>query len=169
MKTRISRTLVALAAAGLIGSATLWTAAVAGDKWEHGGERHSMRHGPGATLGMGPMRGLMRDLDLSEEQRARIGDIIKNAWEQGAAERQALQGIRAKVEEAVAAEGFDEARVRGIIESGMPPLTESFVRMARTMAEVRTVLTPEQREKLDARRAELREQREERARERDAG
>jgi Spy/CpxP family protein refolding chaperone len=169
MKTRISRTVVALAAAGLIGSATLWTVAAAGDKWEHGSERHSMRHGPDMALGMGPMRGLMRDLDLSEEQRARIGDIMKSAWEQGAAERQALQGIRAKVEEAVAAEGFDEARVRGIIESGMPPLTESFVRMARTMAEVRTVLTPEQREKLDARRAELREQREERARERDAG
>jgi Spy/CpxP family protein refolding chaperone len=169
MKTRISRTLVALAAAGLIGSATLWTAAVADDKWEHGGERHAMRHGPGTTLGMGPMRGLMRNLDLSEEQRARIGDIMKNAWAQGEAERQALQGIRAKVEEAVAAEGFDEARVRSIIESSMPQLTESFVRMARTMAEVRAVLTPAQREQLDARLAEMRERREERARDRDAG
>jgi protein CpxP len=144
---------MALAAAGLIGSTALPGIAVAQDWDGRGGGRQGM-HGPGMD-DMGPMRGMMRDLDLSEEQRTRIRDIMQNARQQGEADRQAMQELRTRVDEAVAADGFDEARVRAIIESGMPQITENMVRRARTMAEVRTVLTPEQREKFDARRAEM--------------
>jgi Spy/CpxP family protein refolding chaperone len=161
MNPRQLRPLLVLTAASLVGGVSAWNVAAAHDREGGRGGHHFMHHGTGMEPGMGPMR----DLDLSAEQREQIRNIMKNARDQGAGERQALQDIRQRVESAIAADGFDEARIRSLVESGMPALADSLVRMARTRADVRAVLTPEQRAKLDAQRAVMRQRMESRFKE----
>lgn len=164
-----NRLAAAIAATSLLGVALPWQA-IGAETPTAREPRHAVMHGPMGMHDagmMGPMRGMMRDLGLSTEQREQIRAIMANAWQQGDAERKALQDIRAQVEAAIAEGPFDEARVRTLIERGAPLMTEAAVRMARTMAEVRAVLTPGQRVQMDERRAEMRERMAERRARRD--
>lgn len=142
-----------VAVAGLVAGAAVFGVAQAVDGPDGGpGPRWAM-HG-GGFGGMGPMRGLMRDLDLTDEQRTQIRGIAKTGWEQSAARRAELEGLRKQVEATVIANGFNEAEVRGLIEARPSLLTDAMVDVVRTMAEMRSVLTPEQQKRFDERRAE---------------
>jgi len=116
-------------------------------------------HGGG---GMGSLRGLMHDLDLTDEQRTQLRTIARSGWEQSAARRTELDSLRKQIEATVIANGFNEAEVRGLIEARSALLTESMVDVVRAMAEMRSVLTPEQQELFDERRAEAESRRSER-------
>jgi Spy/CpxP family protein refolding chaperone len=116
-------------------------------------------HGGG---GMGSLRGLMHDLDLTDEQRTQLRTVARSGWEQSAARRAELDSLRKQVEATVIANGFDEAEVRGLIEARSALLTESMVDVVRAMAEMRSVLTPEQQKLFDERRAEAESRRSER-------
>ena len=119
----------------------------------HRGPGWSM-HGGGFGK-LGPMRGLLRDLDLTDEQRSQLRAIARSAWEQSAAERSELQTLRRQIESAVIANGFNEAEVQGLIDSKGMLLNDMMLDVVRTMAEMRDVLTPEQLKNLAERRAEI--------------
>jgi Spy/CpxP family protein refolding chaperone len=128
-------------------------------------------HGPGSygfggpgfgMMGMGPMRGLMADLDLTDDQRHQLRTIVRNGWEQSAAQRARLDELRRQIESTVRANGFNEAEVRALVDSGTPVMADLIVDMVRGMSEMRAVLTPEQQQRFDAWRAEREAQRAER-------
>lgn len=123
----------------------------------HGG---GMGFGPG--FGLGPMRGLMADLDLTEDQKTQLRTIVKRGFEGSAGERAQLDALRKELEASVAANGFNEAEVRAIVARGSPVLTELMVDMVRGASEMRAVLTPEQQKLFDQRRAEFEARRAER-------
>ena len=119
--------------------------------------------GPGFGLGgFGPLRGLMADLDLTDDQKTQLRAIAKRGFEQTADERAQLDALRQEVEASIKANGFNEAEVRAIAARGTPALTELMVDMARGASEMRAVLTPEQQQRFDARRAEFQARRAER-------
>jgi len=142
-----------LAVAGLVAGAAVFGVAQAVDGPGGGKGSHWGMYG-GGFGGMGPMRGLMRDLDLTDEQRTQLRAIAKSGWEQSAARRADLDNLRKQVETTVITNGFNEAEVRGLIETRSALLTDTMVDVVRAMAEMRSVLTPEQQKLFDERRAE---------------
>lgn len=147
MQPRTKR-LTRWAAIGLI------TAAVAAGSvaWAVDGARG---HGPGFGMGFGPMRELMADLDLSAEQREQLRTIARTGWEQSADERAELDALRQQIETTVRTNGFNEAEVRALVDTGTPVLAALMVDMVRGLAEMRAVLTPEQQKLFDERRAQF--------------
>lgn len=162
---RARRAITWLAVAGLVtGAGALGVARAMDGPYGEPGGGHGPRwamHG-GGFGGMGPMRGLMRDLDLTEEQRTRLRSIATTGWEQSAARRAELQGLRQQIETTVIANGFDEPAVRALIEARSSLLTDTMVDVVRTLAEMRSVLTPEQQKRFDEQRAEFEARRAER-------
>jgi|CXWL01.1.fsa_nt_gi Spy/CpxP family protein refolding chaperone len=116
-------------------------------------------HG-GGFPGLGPMRGLLHDLDLTEEQRSQLRTIARTAWEQSADERSELQALRRQIESTVIANGFNEAEIQGIIDSKGMLLNDMLLDVVRAMADMRNVLTPEQLRRFAERRAEFEARRE---------
>lgn len=153
---RIIRWTAVIAAAGAI--AALGVA-------QAGGARGDGGHGFGAgfgMMGMGPMRGLMSDLNLTTEQKDQLRTIVRDGWQQSANQRTQLDSLRQQIEAAVRANGFNEAEVRTLVDSGMPIMADLMVDMVRRMSEMRAVLTPEQQQLFDQRRAEREAKRAER-------
>ena len=159
------RVMTWLAVAGLVAGAAVFGVAQAVDG-SGGGSGGSP--GPGRAMhgggfgGMGPMRGLMRDLDLTDEQRTQLRSIAKTSWERSAARRAELESLRKQIETTVIANGFNEAEIRGLIEARSSLLADTMVDVVRAMAEMRSVLTPEQQKRFDERRAESESRRGER-------
>lgn len=91
----------------------------------------------------------MRGLDLTEAQRDKIFEIRHAAApalrEKGKAAFEARKALR----EATRAEQFDEAKVRGAAERLAKAEADVVVERARVRQQVLSVLTPEQRAKLE--------------------
>lgn len=123
-------------------------------------------HGFGAPgfgmMGMGPMRGLFSDLDLTDDQKDQLRTIVRSSWEQSATQRARLDELRQQIEATVRTNGFNEAEVRALVDSGAPVMADLMVDMVRGMSEMRAVLTPEQRQQFDTWRAEREAKRAER-------
>jgi Spy/CpxP family protein refolding chaperone len=154
---RLVRWTAILAATGAIAA---WGIAEAVD-----GQRGFGGPGPGMfpMMGaMGPMRGLLADLDLTDDQKSQLRAIVRNGWEQSADERVQLEAIRQQIEASVTAGGFNEPEVRALVDSGTPIMASLMVDMIRGMSEMRAVLTPEQQQIFDTRRAEFEARRAER-------
>ena len=121
------------------------------------------RRGPGRPDGpRGPMREVLSQLDLSDEQKAGIKEIFQSQRpivgplsEQTAAARRGLF-------QAIHAPALDEAAVRAASDQLSKAQLALALERARTVARVRELLTPEQRKTLDS----AREQRMNRAEER---
>lgn len=152
---RPNRAITWVAVASLVAGAGALGVAQATDGPRSGGHGPRWAMHDGGFGAMGSMRGLMRDLDLTEEQRNRLRSIATTSWEQGAARRTELKALRQQIEATVIANGYDEAVVRSLIEARSSLLTETMVDVVRTMAEMRSVLTPEQQKRFDEQRAEF--------------
>jgi Spy/CpxP family protein refolding chaperone len=103
--------------------------------------------GPGERQG-----GLMRRLDLSEDQRVQIAGIRERSRAEGSAAREQMQALREEIRASSEAGGYNETQVRGLIESRSQLLVDNMLRRVRMQSEIAAVLTPEQR----AQMAELR-------------
>lgn len=111
-----------------------------------------------AQRGMAPGErhgGMLRRLDLSEDQRTQIAAIRERARNQAGPAREQMQALRAEISASIENGGYDEARVRALIEARSQLLVDNMLRRVRTQAEIAAVLTPEQR----ATMAELRSKR----------
>ena len=110
-------------------------------------------HGGGHHGGGGEMRGL-RSLNLTEAQR---DQIFKIHHDQAPAFRDQMKKVRASREELdklARADKFDQAAVRRAADTQAKALSDMAVMRVQTQNQVRAVLTPEQKAKLDQMRQE---------------
>lgn len=121
------------------------------------GMHHGHMHGDGAEGGM--WRGL-RALNLTEAQR---DQIFKIHHDQAPAFRDQMKKVRASREELqklARADQLDPAAVRRAADTQAKALSEMAVMHAQAANQVRAVLTPEQKAKLDQMREERESRRE---------
>ena len=110
-----------------------------------------MGQGPGGPDGM--MGVIMQKLDLTDEQREKIETIIDENHAKASAARRAVEKARRGLEEAAASDA-NEAAIRKAATALGNALGDEAVLKARTMKEIKAVLTPEQIKKLDEIKAE---------------
>jgi Spy/CpxP family protein refolding chaperone len=127
--------------------------------------------GPGGfgRGGFGGPLATLRQLDLSDEQRARIREVMASHRDELRAVGEKLRAARRAQHEAGTAAQFDEQAVRAKAADVAAVAADAAVLRARVHSEVFAVLTPEQQAKaaeLKAQRQARREQRRERVRER---
>jgi Spy/CpxP family protein refolding chaperone len=116
----------------------------------HGGMQHMRHHG-----GDGEMRGLQA-LNLTEAQR---DQIFKIRHDQAPAFRDQMKKMRASREELqklARADKFDQAAVRRAADAQAKAVSDIAVMRVQAASQVRQVLTPEQRTKLDQMRDQRR-------------
>ena len=127
-----------------------------GGPWGHG---RMGRRGPGGPMGA---FGLLRGLDLTEEQRAQVRQIMQGHRDEFRAVEQRLQAAHRAQQDAVEATPFDENAVRARAADVAAIQADAVVLRAKVHSDVFAVLTPEQQ----AKAAELKTQREQRMQER---
>ena len=117
----------------------------------------------------GRIGGVLRHLDLNDEQREAIRGAVQRHRESGQSLRQQLGTARRALRDEVRSGGADEAAIRELAAEVAPLAADAAVRRAALHAEIRALLTDEQRTQLEALRANAREndrQRRERRRDR---
>ncbi len=105
-------------------------------------------------------RGIVRmldSLDLTPVQKHEVARILKNGREQTKPLREAMQTAFAKLREVMDKTPGDEAAVRGAAKAMADAGVELAVARGKLKAAVDAVLTPEQRAKREALRAEFKE------------
>ena len=109
-------------------------------------------HGPGGT-GIGGMRVLMQ-LDLSQDQKQTIYDILQKYKDEQQATRISLRAHKKDFFDMTSDDNFNEENVRQVFQKSVPAIEEAFVLRARITSEIKAVLTAEQLEELQQIRAE---------------
>lgn len=104
------------------------------------GGKHGAMGGPG--MGM-PFRGL----DLSDEQKAQVKQIMVASHEKLKPVFEALKANRDKLKEATKAGAFDEAAVTAIANEQGSLHAQMIVERQRTMSQIYAILTDEQKAK----------------------
>ncbi len=96
------------------------------------------------------MRGVERDLGITDEQRTQIKSILKT-------EEPAIEALAVRVHEEQmqlqAQPGFDEGYVRAFAKQHESTMEDVLVERVKVRNEIRDVLTSEQREKADQMRS----------------
>ena len=103
-------------------------------------------HMSGQYHGQGIARAL-RGLDLTEQQRESIRNILESARETSESEREAVENARKALHTAVA-EGADETAIREAASNLGKAIGDRAVSRAATMTSIKEVLTEEQLEQL---------------------
>jgi protein CpxP len=123
--------------------------------WAHGRERHSAwGHGP---FGMWHhAHDSLRQLDLTDDQQARIKGVLRSHADEFHQILDRLKAEHEAVREMSDQETVDEAAIRDRVRQAADPLGDLAVLHARAHQEIATILTPEQRQKAKALRQEMR-------------
>lgn len=116
------------------------------------GDRQQMRHRA--------LMGVLRELDLTDEQREKIRALAADGRQAMEAWRQEHETELTELREQIAdaREARDREKLKGLHEK-MKVLHASLPEKARLLERIKEVLTDEQRQKLEQRLEELREQR----------
>lgn len=112
---------------------------------------------PGARMMMA-----LRELDLSESQRIEIKTIFEQDRSEGEAYREAMRALGAELEAQIESDPFDEDSVRAKAAAVAAQGVEIAVLRARQAGRVRSLLTPEQLDRLKQMKTERTAFREER-------
>jgi len=149
-----NRTRIKLLGIALTSALALASTAVA----QHEGRPRRGGHGPrGEGMGPGgPMR-MLRELDLSDEQRQQIRALFEEAGATGAPER--LRQARESLHDAIES-GADEATLRQQASQLGEVEGDAAVEFARVRARIQEVLTADQKEELEQLKKEAEERRE---------
>lgn len=118
-----------------------------GGKHHKGGSRHE--------CGMNMDRSIMNQLDLTDEQRTKLKEMrderradMKQKFKGGAEGKHAeMQAHRAKMQELMLADNFDEAAATALAKQMVEKHTEYKVQMMARQHKMLSVLTPEQKAK----------------------
>jgi Spy/CpxP family protein refolding chaperone len=113
------------------------------------------RRGPGGPMGE---FGLLRGLDLTEDQRAQVRQVMQSHRDEFRAVGERLRAAQRAQQDAVTATPFDEQAVRARAAEVAAAQADEAVLRAKVHSDVFAVLTPEQQ----AKAAELKAQREQR-------
>jgi Spy/CpxP family protein refolding chaperone len=108
---------------------------------------------PGFGHGARGLKAIL-ELNLSESQQTQALDIIKSYEDEMAKNRDSVWEAKKSFRAAVHAEPFDEGRLRAAFQQLSSIREESIVSRGKMMAELKSVLTPEQMEVLKERNAE---------------
>jgi Spy/CpxP family protein refolding chaperone len=154
MKINWKRSSVAIAIAGAL---LLTVAAVAfshGHMGRHQGPREGgFRGGPGPRDGLGPLR----DLNLTDDQKAQIKKINDSFAETNKALFEQMRTLHQSEPDPMSG-NFDEGAVRTAAEARAKIQVELEVSHARMMSQVAGVLTAEQKAQLAAKRQQFERQ-----------
>jgi Spy/CpxP family protein refolding chaperone len=141
----------------IAGALLLIVAAVAfshGHMGRHQGPRDGgFRGGPGPRDGLGPLR----DLNLTDDQKAQIKKINDSFEESNKALFDQLRALHSSEPDPVSGT-FDEAAVRAAAEARAKVQVELEVSHAKMMSQVAGVLTADQKTQLAARRQKFERQ-----------
>jgi len=117
----------------------------------------------GGQEGHGPAGGFhgllaLRQLDLSDDQKLAVSDILKKYAGDLDKARESMQAGRQRMAALVLTDEFDEAAIRQAFQETSADMEEAVVLRAKIFAEIKAVLTAEQLEQL----ADMQRNREER-------
>lgn len=118
-----------------------------GDMYHRGGRKHG-----------GAMR-MLRGLDLSDAQRDQIFEIRHAQAPAMRAQMKAVRAARKELRELALAPTYDAAKAQASADALAKATAEMALMRIDAMRKVLAVLTPEQRQKLDERRAQWRARR----------
>lgn len=107
------------------------------------------------------VRRILRQLELTGEQREAIRGVVRQHRENGQAVREQAADARRALSEAVAS-GADETRIRALAAELAPLRADAAVLRAGLYAGIREVLTDPQRAELDEELDEMRDRRRQR-------
>ena len=110
------------------------------------------QRGHGERAGMHQMRGgmgLLRDLDLTKEQRDQVFKIFHDQAPALRERAQAAREAREELRKLALAPGFDGAKARPLADTAARAQADIAVMRAEGMSKVVALLTPEQRAKLE--------------------
>ena len=145
MKLHFGRLLVLSALVALVAAPALAQGHGHGHGHGHGQQGGSHQAGPD-----GRMHGrIFAQLDLTEDQKTRIHELMGE--HQSAVEplRQQVREGHQQVAQLVHAEAIDEAAIRAAVTAGAQVDADMAVERARLVQQIRSILTPEQREQAD--------------------
>ncbi len=136
-----------LVLAAVVVPLTLGTASA----WAFGGKDHK-RGGP-EQCGAGVDRGIMRQLDLTNEQQDQLKQMrsegkqaMKAEFKQNAEARQAQrQAHQEQVQQLILADNFDQAAANELAKQMVEQQTERKVKMLEKQHQMLSILTPEQK------------------------
>ncbi len=114
--------------------------------------------GPGAHFGEGLLRALIK-LDLTEDQKQEAALILSKYRDQGKERRDTLRGAMEDLRATAEADPLDEQAVRAAFKGVAAAGEEMAVHGARLVAELKGILTPEQKASLDEHKAARHEKR----------
>ena len=160
MKTiKLTTWLTSLAVAGfLAGVGALIATLPAGEAWA---ATQGPRHGPPSPPGAMQFRMLLRDLDLNEQQRDTIREMLDGQREATMDVHQRLFEVRKSLHDA-AIRGDDESILRGLADEVGKIEGEAALAQAKQLSGVIAILEPEQKSKLEELRAEAESRRDDR-------
>ncbi|UUM30809.1 CpxP family protein [Vibrio japonicus] len=115
----------------------------------YGGKNH--HKGPQDECGLGFERGMMGQLDLTEEQQGKLNEMRKSGKDKWKgdfeAKRAEMQAHRAKVHALILADNFDKAAANELAKEMVEQQTERKVQMMERHHQMLSILTPEQKAK----------------------
>lgn len=116
--------------------------------------RSGRHHGPPGMMGP-DLRGLKTiiQLDLSDSQKLKIMSIIEKYDNERSRLKESLREARKNLTRVMQTEQADENQIRSALRRAAPIREELFVMRAKMVAELKTVLTPEQLQLLEKRKA----------------
>ncbi len=97
----------------------------------------------------GGMRGMMRELNLTDAQKQQIHGILEKSRQEGQALRAKMGGLHQEMHALITSGNYTDAKANEIARKYEPVFAEMAVHATHMMNEVRSVLTPEQRAKAD--------------------
>ena len=107
----------------------------------------------GMKAGLGGLKAFL-ELKLSDSQQAEMGNIITKYQDQTESLRNRIIGSRKNLATVLRAEQFNEEEARKAFREASAVREDMFVLRARMMTEMKAVLTPEQLELLEERKAQ---------------
>ena len=107
--------------------------------------------------GPGGMGRILRHLDLTDEQHEAIRGAVQRHRESGRSLRPELAAARRALRDAVRSGTADETAIRALAAEVAPLAADAAVRRAALHAEIRGLLTDEQRAQIEAMQANARE------------
>jgi Spy/CpxP family protein refolding chaperone len=126
---------------GIIAVAVVAVGALLIFSQRHGGRMERGEHDRDRVAGM------LRGLDLSDEQKAKVKEIFEASKQRTEPIREAMKANGEKLEQATANGAFDEAAVTALANEGAGLSAQATVERLRTKSQIFALLTDEQKAK----------------------
>lgn len=150
LEQKMKKVLIAILSIVLVATGTIFIfAQKGGQEGKHGFGKRGHRGGHGFFL---------RGLDLTDEQKAQVKQIMEASKEKTKAVREQLKANHQKLDELTANGAFDEAQVTAIANSQGALQAQMIVEKERVKTQIFAILTDEQK----AEAAQMKEQMKER-------